>query len=277
MLFIVTALAVFIAAVNYELSLAFALSFLMVSVFLLTVVHTFLNLQGLTFNGFDAEPCFAGDNAIFKVRVQRNNTRARDAINIGTDKTLFESFSLVDSSVDEVYLPVAVTQRGRVKAPRLMIQTVFPLGLWQAWARPDLNMSALVYPQPQACELPSSYARNDDGEHSSSVAGHADFYGLRDYQAGDTRRQIAWKSLARGHGLKTKQFSDPSDREVMLDWEMFAGVPVEVRLSCLCYLILKMSEQGTDFGLRLPGQVFAPDHGERHKHNVLEALALWTR
>ncbi|MDO8910093.1 MAG: DUF58 domain-containing protein [Pseudohongiella sp.] len=276
MLFIATALAVFIGAANYELSLAFALSFLMISVFLLTVLHTFSNLQGLTLNGFDAEPCFAGDNAIFKVRVQRTDKRARDGVSIGAGKAVFECFSLVENTVVEVFLPVPAVQRGRMKAPRLMIQTVFPLGLWQAWARPDLNMSCLVYPQPQQCELPSIHSRADDGEHSSSVTGHADFYGLRDYQPGDTRRQIAWKSLARGQGLKTKQFSDPCDREVMLDWSMFAGAPDEVRLSCLCYLVLQMSEQGIDFGLRLPGLMFAPDRGERHKHSLLEALALWS-
>lgn len=275
MLFIVTALAVFIAAINYELSLAFALSFLMVSVFLLTVVHSFLNLQGITFHGADGSPCFAGDAAVFRVRAQRHNQRLRDAIYIGAGNTLFESFSLTDSSVAEVFLPVPTLQRGRMKAPRLMIRTVFPLGLWQAWARPDLDMSCLVYPRPQTCELPAVQTRADEGEHSSASAGHADFYGLRDYQPGDTRRQIAWKSLARGHGLKTKQFSDPSDRELMLDWDLFAGAPAEVRLSCLCYLILQLAQQGIDYGLRLPGQVFAPDHGEQHKHTLLEALALW--
>lgn len=275
MLFIVTALAVFIAAINYELSLAFALSFLMVSVFLLTVIHTFLNLQGITFHGGDAAPCFAGDSAVFRVRAQRHNTRLRDAIHIGAGKALFECFSLTERTEAEIFLPVPALQRGRMTAPRLMVRTVFPLGLWQAWARPDLNMSCLVYPRPQVCDLPAAQPRAGDGEQSSATSGHADFYGLRDYQPGDTRRQIAWKSLARGQGLKTKQFSDPSDRELMLDWEMFAGAPSEVRLSCLCYLILQLAQQGIDYGLRLPAQVFAPDQGDQHKHNLLEALALW--
>ncbi|MDO9475275.1 MAG: DUF58 domain-containing protein [Pseudohongiella sp.] len=292
LLFVITSVVVFVAAINYALSLAFALSFLMTGVFLLTLVHTFMNLQGITLRGHGAEACFAGDSAVFKIIVQRDDKRIREAIDVGVADTASHTktdnkssaknkyngqiANLNHSLTTEVFLAVKAPQRGLFKAPRLMVKTAYPLGLWEAWSRPDLDLQCLVYPRPQVCELPASSGAGDSADNLASVPGNEDFYGLRNYQPGDSKRQIAWKTLARGQGLKTKQFVDPCDFNVMLDWTQFSGLDLETRLSCLCYQVLQLSARDVDFGLRLPGQEFAPDRGEEHRRKLLEALALWS-
>jgi len=284
LLFVVSSVVVFVAAINYALSLAFALSFLMTGVFLLTLLHTFMNLQGLSLQGHRAESCFAGDRAVFRIAVQRNNKRLREAIEVcsptnskaGKHTYDCQLANLSRNASAEVFLAVETSRRGRFKAPRLMVKTVYPLGLWQAWSRPDLDMQCVVYPRPQICELPASAGAGDSEDNLASVPGTEDFYGLRNYQPGDSRRQIAWKVLARGQGLKTKQFVDPSDVNLMLDWVQFSGLPLETRLSCLCYQVLQLSSRDIDFGLRLPGQEFVPGRGDEHRQKLLEALALWS-
>lgn len=288
LLFVVTSVVVFVAAINYALSLAFALSFLMTGVFLLALVHTFLNLQGISLHGHRADACFAGDTAVFKIVVQRDDKRVREAIHVcvtdtgNPDKSTAKAqqncqiANLHQGVSNEVFLAVTTRQRGVFNAPRLMVKTSYPLGLWEAWSRPDLDMQCLVYPRPQVCELPATAGAGDSADNLASVPGTEDFYGLRNYQPGDSRRQIAWKTLARGQGLKTKQFVDACDVNVMLDWAQFSGIDLETRLSCLCYQVLQLSARDIDFGLRLPGREFEPDRGDEHRQRLLEALALWS-
>lgn len=55
----ITAIAlVFIAAINYAVSLAFGLAFLMVSLFVLAIFHTWNNLNRLTLSGLPTQAVF---------------------------------------------------------------------------------------------------------------------------------------------------------------------------------------------------------------------------
>ena len=88
-------------------------------------------------------------------------------------------------------------------------------------------------------------------------------------------RQVFWKGLARGQSLQVKQYAAYADRSVWLDWEMFPGVATEQRLSHLCHWALAFDAEGDEYGLRLPGVNIPPDCGERHREQVLRALALY--
>ena len=55
LLFVFAALLIFIAAINYAVSLAFAVAFLMVSLFILAILHGFNNLNQLSLSA-DSSP-----------------------------------------------------------------------------------------------------------------------------------------------------------------------------------------------------------------------------
>ncbi|MEJ2131071.1 MAG: DUF58 domain-containing protein, partial [Gammaproteobacteria bacterium] len=105
--------------------------------------------------------------------------------------------------------------------------------------------------------------------------GSDDFVGMREYVPGDSPRQINWKSWARGAGLQVKEFGGYADRRVWLDWDSLAGLDGEMRLSRLCGWALDAARQRVDYGLRLPGLSIEPDQGDRHRDEVLRALALF--
>ena len=98
---------------------------------------------------------------------------------------------------------------------------------------------------------------------------------FRDYRKGDSLRQAHWKGFAKGQALQTKQYTAYADRSVWLDWELFAGMGVEQRLSHLCYWVLAFDERREEYGLRLPGVTIAPAVGEKHREQVLKELALF--
>jgi len=136
-------------------------------------------------------------------------------------------------------------------------------------------MQCLVYPVPVAGPLEGHVLASVSGKSEASLVGTEDFHGLRNYQAGDSLRQIAWKSLARGQGLKVKQFVDNADDRLMLDWAMFPGLSSEERLSRLCYWVLELDRGDIEYGLRLPGLEIDLGRGDVHRRKVLSALALW--
>ena len=76
-------------------------------------------------------------------------------------------------------------------------------------------MHCVVYPKPIPHVL-AQFTSGSGGRADSaiSMAGSEDFYGLREYVAGDSLRQVAWKNVARGQGMHVKQFVDYVDSRV---------------------------------------------------------------
>jgi uncharacterized protein (DUF58 family) len=183
---------------------------------------------------------------------------------------------LVDSDREQVRVVATSRGRGWYAPPPLRVESQFPLGLCRAWALVDLGMRCLVYPTPIVTRL-----NRYDGGHVTEdetpvvVSGSEDFYGIREYSAGDSLRQISWKNVARGQGLVVKEFVDYVDNQLWLDWDMLYGFSVEERLSRLCYCVLKFSRESTPYGLKLPGYELPPANGAGQRLAALKALALF--
>lgn len=68
--FMVALLLMLLAAINYQNSLAYALTFLLSSVFVVAILHTYRNLAGLILKAGAAPAVFAGEPATFRVRLE---------------------------------------------------------------------------------------------------------------------------------------------------------------------------------------------------------------
>jgi len=66
-LFFFLLIAMLFGAINYNNSLAYMLTFLLGSLYMITILHTYRNLAGLSIRGTRPEPVFAGSNARFPV------------------------------------------------------------------------------------------------------------------------------------------------------------------------------------------------------------------
>ena len=268
---------IFIAAINYAVSLAFGLAFVMVSVFVLGIFHTFNNLNQLSLKGLPALPVFVGEEIAFRVQISRAPGRRHEALEFNFPGENVTAADLVGTDLEEVRVSTMARSRGNFKAPLLRVTTYFPLGLARAWSIVDLNLNCLVYPKPIPFVMDQFSSHGSGGSNDTAIhkEGSEDFYGLREYVPGDPLRQVAWKNVARGQGMQVKQFVDYADNRIWLDWDMFYGFGTEERLSRLCYGVLKLARSGQDFGLKLPGVEIPPDSGVAHKQRLLKALALF--
>lgn len=268
-------LLMLLVAINYQNSLAYALTFLLASLGLLSMLHTWRNLAGLTLSAAGTSPCFVGEYGNYRVRLH-SVKNAYQAIAVGWH---VKSLMLVDvEQQGEQLLELSLLgkQRGWQYAPRLRIETRFPLGLFVAWSQVDLAQAVLVYPQPlhDVDLLLTGQGDESAAEQASSHAGVDDYQGLAAWQEGDSLRRIHWKAWSKGQGLLVKQFTEQQGQQQVLD---FAQVPgdLEFRLSVLCAQVLKISDTHQPYTLVLPHQQLGPDSGVEHRQRCLRALALY--
>ena len=270
-----TFLIVFIvlAGINYQNSLVFALAFLLFSMLMVSILHTYRNLSGITLQSAGSKPAFAGDDIEFDVNLTRSGARTYEALQLGWHKNEVTEADLLEEEQCLVNLFLPAKQRGIMNPGRLLIQTRYPVGLFRAWSWVDLDMTAIVYPRPVvAGPIPGALSSSGEGD-ALQRGGVDDFYGFREYQGGDSLRHIAWKNYARSDDLLLKEFAAHVDRRIWIDWEYLTGDEIETRLSKLCYWVVQLAATQDEYGLRLPDTEIAPGRGLGHRNEMLIQLA----
>ncbi|NMG45200.1 DUF58 domain-containing protein [Aromatoleum toluvorans] len=268
-------LIMLIASINYNLSLGYALVFLLGGVAVASIVHAFRNLLHLSITPGRADPAFAGESASFRLVVSNRRRSRRPSLRLKARSTI-APFAIAAEDSADVLLALPTTQRGWMQLGRVHIETTYPLGLIRAWSVLVPDQRCLVYPAPEPMPppLPESAARTL-GQRSSG-GGDDDFAGLRPHQAADSPRHVAWKILARGGPMLTKQFSGLDGGEVHLDWDALpATLGTEARLSRLAAWIVIAEQHGLAFSLALPHASVAVGRGSGHCANCLRRLALF--
>lgn len=274
LLFGLLLLVMLAGSTNYNLSLGFAMTFLLAGLGLVSILHTHRNLSGLRLRPGRAEPVFAGQTARFLVHLEnpgRFDRLALELVRKGARKGAWCDVPAGGAAAVELAVPA--DRRGLLQAGPFSLVSRFPLGLFKAWANVELDLACLIYPRPEAGGTPLPAARTGAAQGPGAGAGGEDFSTLRPYRPGDSPRHIAWKALAREQGVLTKEFSAAAGGELWLEWEAVAGSDAEARLSRLCRWVLEADAGGTAFGLRLPGQAIPPAQGDEHRRRCLEALA----
>ena len=265
----------FIGAINYETSLAFALVFLLVGMFILTIFYTYRNLAGLHLSAVTDKSVFVGENAEITVILNRHGKRIYEAIELSFENSRKVVANLIDQKEYRAQLFITTHKRVYFNPGRLRVETFFPFGICRSWSLIDLDLQCLVYPQPIECDLDMLNLSDQDTGKINVTRGNDDFYNLREYQVGDPLKHVAWKHFARGRGMYTKQYSSNVDDKIWLRWSLFPEFSEEDRLSKLCYCVLELDAAGVDYGLDIPGCLIEPNKGSLHYHKVLRALALY--
>ena len=271
-----------LGAANYNNSLAYILTFLLGSIFMVVMLHTYRNLRGMIIHVNPASAVFAGESAGFPILVDNRAGARRTSIVVSSGTRERKNRAATKKIVmnippavlfrDRLWIPA--TRRGYLTPGRIGIASTFPLGLLRAWTWFDSDQACIVYPRPDGMrQLPDSSEFILE-EQSGVKTGTDDFTGFKIYRPGDSTRNINWKVYAREQGLLVKKFSGSGSDRLILRWNQCAHLHnVEARLSQLCLWILQAEKQGFYYGLEIPSVQTGIDHGEAHRHLCLKALA----
>jgi len=276
LMFAVTLVLLLIGSINYNLSLGYILTFLLAGLGVVSILHTWRNLARVALRPAKTRPVFAGDSARFHIVVENPGAHQRLSLAIRLSDQNAVYFDVAPRDAQDVEAGIPAARRGVLRPGRFRIFTVYPVGLFYAWANVELDLHCLVYARPEAGHVPLPPPQAASGQGGASGVGEEDFAGLRTYHPGDSPRRIAWKAYARSDVFLTKQFSGSVASELWLD---LADIPqtlgLEARLSRLTRWVVEAESMGQRFGLRLPGIEFEAEFGVLHRDRCLQAIALY--
>lgn len=270
-------LVMLLGSINYGKSLGLVLTFVLASLGIVSILHTFRNLLHLVIQPGQFPPVFVDETAHFSLHLENPCEFTRYGLGLQAQAMTPAVFTTIPAHQrSAVSLAIPAIKRGILAPGRVKVFTQFPLGLFQAWGWLEFRVNTLVYPTPErdAPSIPVNRA-GTGYDNLGSGAGNDDYIGLRNYQPGDSPRHIAWKAAARQQGLLTKQFAGTPAGTTWLNWDATVGLKTEARLSRLCRWVLDADAAGYSYGLCLPNRTIPPACSQQHKASCLAALALF--
>lgn len=283
LVFALTLLVLLVASINYQLNLGYMLTFLLAGSAAVSMHLTHRTLRGLTLHLRPPGDAFAGEGAPLDV-VLTNPDGERHGIGLHLDTRDRADTVWVDlaaSSQTPAALRFVPARRGRHALPPVVVETRFPLGLFRAWAIWRPSSTVLAYPQPErpAASLPASQPGPAGQAAATRAREGGETEGVRAWRRGDALNRIVWRKAARnlasGGELVTRDTASPTRWQLWLDWQSCHPLAPEARLGRLCAWILEAERLDAEFGLRLPGVELGLGHGQTHRLQCLQALALW--
>lgn len=283
LIFVLILISIFVTSINYGINLGYALNFILLSYGWLSIIFTFKNLAGLGLEASNSPAVFAGELAHFSIHLNNRSKQARYAISIGFDKSSMQLIDIPEYGSHSLSLAAKTHHHGRMPCPRIRIQTSFPFGFLTVWSYWKNAQQIIVYPAPEINPPPLPYAAEGSYVASSAnlITGNEEFSGVRNYQTGDSLKQLAWRQMARQSGgsnelLISKHFEGGQRHVCILDFsDLSPKLSVEEKLSRLCAWLLAAEEQHVSYAFKLGAIQFAQNSGEDHQRACLTALALF--
>lgn len=305
--FIILSLCLFLLGTNYQNNLMLLLSYLCLSIMLLTLFYTHQNFARLALKALPPKSfhcnqngeiqlqviphenaqmkCCNGVLSIKWLSVVRNTNTQFEYIHSGSNASAQQqsySFSLIKSSSSKkqtLDIPIRISSRGRFTLGRMTIACDFPLGLYKCWTHLDFDQQVIVYAKPE--EGPITIDKLPNANESDSVSeiidatSNEDFYALNDYEVGQPLNRVSWKHVAKNGNWVSKSFTSLQSDSVVLS--VPSSEEIETAVSALTQATISWTSTSRMFGIQYKGLNIAPDHGAQHMRECLFALACFNR
>ena len=311
LLFLSLCLLLFLLGTNYQNNLMLLLCYFLLAIFLVNLLASYINFARIDLQIGKCPEVFVGDNLQVPLWLNANN----DSNNLATfstkgllhfkfqthqhkstKKTKFQYEQQntevdADAFTNPIHLSQKCHQRGKLTLSRVTVQSFYPLGLYRCWTHLAFTHNITVFPKPLPCEIQLHISDHSTAKKSGEIAneqtGHDDFSHLKAYQVGESLNHVAWKQLAKGRGMVSKQFSSVSNhvgwlklsadyKNKVLSHSIVSKTTLDRELGELCYQVIELSRTQRTFGLDLGTQCIAPNSGAAHRLACLIALAYFT-
>ena len=285
-LYLLLCLLLFLLGTNYQNNLMLLLCYFLVALFVVNLLSSYSNFARLTLSLGKIPEVYEGDEINLPLWFNADKSMTNSVHGIINLKFMHNSRSHwfdSDALVNPVTLSCSCHQRGWQTIERLTLSSYYPLGLFKCWTHLAFDRPILVFPKPLPCSITlqaSPLAQTDDLPQNNlinSLHKQDDFSHLKAYQAGEPLRHIAWKQVAKGRGMLTKEFNSAQHSMAWLVMPPAHAEEREDRLRNLCYQVIELCRQGVIFGLDLGDICIQPASGENHRLACLSALATYPK
>ncbi len=264
----------FLAAINYQNSMAFVLTFMLAALGIISLWQTHKNLLDLEVDLLSPRPVFNGEPLELLLNFKHHNNSFRYAVGVQYAGQPPAYVGLEPQGKAEALLKIPTRNRGQFKPKGLTVFTRYPTGLFHAWGWLKFDTPILIYPKPHSgVALQETMVEQHDGKTTTSTVEGDDFAGLREHRKGESLRHISWKAYAQGKGLLTKTFQGHARPSLWIDWYQIQDKPLEEKLSHMTALAILAENENQKYGLKLPGLIIEQNSGTAHKIACLYAIA----
>ena len=272
-LFAVMLVMLFLAAINYQNSMGFVLTFMLTALAIISLWQTHQNILGLNVNLQIPKPVFAGERCDLNFEISHNSNLSRYAIGIQYADQTPVYLTIKPDSYSKAVIKVPSTQRGQFKPKGLTVFTRYPTGLLHAWGWLKFDIPIVIYPKPLASlGLQHNRFEQQDGRATIHTIDGDDFAGLREHREGESLRHVSWKAYAQGKGLLTKTFQGDALPSLWIDWFQLSNDSIESKLSEMTALVLLANANNQKYGVKLPNITIEKQLGTVHKQACLLAI-----
>ncbi|UCG79292.1 MAG: DUF58 domain-containing protein [Nitrospirota bacterium] len=221
--FLLAIILIGLAAFNTGNNLIYLIFAMMISLLLVSVIASLVNLMKLDAHVELGEPLFA--NTPFKAAVTFLNHKRIPSYSISVVLPIDVSEKLYAPyvSTGKTVMPVpelSIFKRGKYMVRSLMLRTGFPFIFLHANKSMDISKEVIVYPEMIDVKKVLSGIEVSDTEREALVKGNdGDLFSMREYVYGEESRSIDWKASARTQKTMVREYAKSSDRlaSVILD------------------------------------------------------------
>ena len=184
-------------------------------------------------------------------------------------------------------VPVVSPRRGRIAFSFIGASTRLPFYLFSKWVRIEAAGELVVFPALGRLLTRvnlSEGATDSPGGNGGRVRGDGEYYGVREYRAGDNPRRIHWRRSAQSGRLMIREMAQSGDNQLwcVVDTCVAAGDVVQARrlelvISAAATVICEALERGAKVGLICNGAplvVMPPAAGRACRPRLLRELAI---
>ncbi len=284
---IVIAIILLLVGVNYQLSLAYVVAFLLGGLMQVALHATYRNLRGATIRVGKSPRCIAGDALHFPITIA-SPERSREGISLSRLLEKSKSLNAIASKsaprvritadgICHYDLIVPTAKRGVVSLGRLLIESRAPYGVIRAWSYAHFDWVGLVEPTLETPYPELPHADGEDAQKAKRADVAHDPDSLREYVAGDSLKRVAWKQVAKSGEWYTRTGDAGERGEVELAWNATNLSDIEARLSRIAAWVDRARNENAAFSLTLPNGHLALSDTAPHHDEALTMLATFPK
>ncbi len=256
---ILTAIVLLLVGINYQLSLAFVVAFLLAGLMQAALLVGYRNLRGLIVRAGRSPHCKLGESLVFSIALASPD-RNRDGVALAAraenaSKIIAKNgpLSVAGDTTELVTLVFTAIRRGLMPLGRIVIESRAPYGLIRAWSYVHFEWLGVIEPQPETPPPPLPLMAGDnDGSASRNLHVAHDPDSLRDYAPGDSLKRVAWKQVAKSGDWYTRTGDSGHRQEIDLSWQAVSLTETEARLSRMAAWLLRAHNENCAYALTMP-------------------------
>ena len=156
--------------------------------------------------------------------------RISDAINkrrrVGPNQVRLSVPQIAPQSEESSLFHCLLSERGKYSLGPAKISTTFPFGLIEAELQLDNRQTLYAAPAigklvPHWEKQAAAMATGEDAVKRKRGAIEDEFFALRKWRSGDSRRNIHWRTTAKMQQPMVRQFDEPSNRDLAIVIDLF--------------------------------------------------------